>query len=51
MVSTAPLKDIIGNKDATDRVAKWAVNLASHTVLYQPRTTIKSQILADFMVD
>ena len=51
VVSTAPLGDIIGNKDATGRVAKWAVDLAPHTVLYQPRVSIKSQLIADFLVD
>ena len=51
MVCTAPLGEIIGNKDATGRVAKWAVDLAAHTVLYEPRTAIKSQVLADFLVD
>ena len=51
VVSEAPLSEIIGNKDATGRVAKWAIELAAHTVYYEPRTAIKSQILADFFVD
>ena len=42
MVSTAPLSEIIGNKDATRRVTKWAINLAAHNMLYEPRTAIKS---------
>jgi len=32
-------------------VAKWAIELAPHTILYQPRTAIKSQALTDFLVD
>ncbi len=32
-------------------VAKWAIQLAGHTILYEPRTTIKSQALADFLVE
>ena len=51
VLSTASLGDIIGNKDATGRVAKWAVNLAPHTILYQPRAAVKSQIIADFFAD
>ena len=51
VVSTAPLAEIIGNKDATGRVAKWAIELAAHTILYEPRTAIKSQVVADFIVD
>ncbi|XP_073368067.1 uncharacterized protein [Aegilops tauschii subsp. strangulata] len=51
VVSTAPLSEIIGCWDASGRVAKWALELAGHTILYEPRTTIKSQALADFLVD
>ena len=32
-------------------MAKWAIELAPHTILYMPRTAIKSQALADFLVD
>jgi hypothetical protein len=45
MMSTTPLLEIIGCKDATGRVAKWAIELVAHTIQYKPRTTIKSQIL------
>jgi ribonuclease HI len=51
VVSTTPLSEIIGCKDAMGRVAKWAIELAAHTIQYKPRTTIKSQILADFFTD
>jgi hypothetical protein len=51
VVSTTLLSEIIGCKDATDRVAKWAIELAAHTIQYKPMTTIKSQILADFFAD
>jgi ribonuclease HI len=32
-------------------VAKWAIELAAHTIQYKPRMTIKSQIIADFFAD
>jgi hypothetical protein len=32
VVSTTPLSEIIGCKDATGRVAKWAIELAAHTI-------------------
>ncbi|KAK1651506.1 hypothetical protein QYE76_069311 [Lolium multiflorum] len=38
-------------KDANGRVAKWALELAAHAIQDEPRTAIKSQILADFFVD
>jgi hypothetical protein len=51
VVSTTPLSKIISCKHATGRVAKWAIELAAHTIQYKPRTTIKSQILVDFFAD
>src|SRR4051812_25698248 len=51
MVCTTPLAEIIGSRDAYGRVAKWAIELAPYTIYYQPRTAIKSQALADFLVD
>jgi ribonuclease HI len=51
VVITTPFSEIIGCKDATGRVAKWEIELAAHTIQYKPRTTIKSQIIADFFAD
>jgi hypothetical protein len=51
VVSTTLLSEIIGCKDATGRVPKWAIELAAHTIQYKPRTIIKSQIIEDFFAD
>jgi hypothetical protein len=51
VVSTTPLLEIIGCKDALGRVAKWAIELTAHTIQYKPRTMIKSHIIADFFTD
>src|SRR3954464_1532951 len=51
VVSSAPLADIMGSRDATGKVAKWAIEIASHGIQYESRTTIKSQALDDFLVD
>ena len=51
VVSSAPLGDIIQNREATGRVAKWAIELGPHGLKYVPRTTIKSQALVDFIND
>ena len=51
VVSSAPLGDIIQNREATGRVAKWAIELGPHGLKYMPRTAIKSQALADFIND
>jgi predicted dithiol-disulfide oxidoreductase (DUF899 family) len=51
VVSKAPLRDIINNSDATGHVAKWAIELAAFDIDYQLGTAIKSQALANFLVD
>jgi hypothetical protein len=43
--------DIILNRDATGRVAKWVVELFVHNITYEPHHAIKSQELADFFID
>src|SRR3954467_9225880 len=51
VVSSAPLAEIIGSRDASGRVEKWAIETATHGIKYEPRTAVKSQVLADFLVD
>src|SRR4051812_15422067 len=51
VVSSAPLAEIIGNRDASGRVAKLAIEIATHGIKYEVRTAVKSQALADFLVD
>jgi hypothetical protein len=51
VVSSAPLQDIIHNHDATRRVAKWAIEIGTHCIKYEPRKAVKSQALAKFVAD
>ena len=45
------LKNILHKPELSERLTKWAVELSEHHIDYQPRTAIKSQVLADFVVD
>ena len=51
VVSSDPLGDIIQNREATSRVAKWAIELGPHGLKYMPGIAIKSQALVDFIND
>jgi ribonuclease HI len=51
VVRAAPISEIIGNKDASGMIAKWEIELAPYTPQYERRDAIKSQALADFLVD
>jgi hypothetical protein len=39
------------NKDASGRIAKWAIQISPYVPVYERRDAIKSQALADFLVD
>ena len=51
VVCTAPISEILGNKDASGRVAKWVIELVAYVPTYERRDAIKSQALADFFID
>ena len=51
VVSSFPLGEIVHNREATGRIAKWSVELMGETLTYAPRKAIKSQILADFITE
>ena len=51
VASEVPLNDIINNRDATGRIAKWAIELLPFDIIYKPRRAIKSQVLADFIAE
>ncbi|GJY22031.1 reverse transcriptase domain-containing protein [Tanacetum coccineum] len=37
--------------DVAGRLQKWSVMLGEHNITYRPRTSVKGQILADFLVE
>ena len=51
VVSSFPLGDILHNRDANDWVIKWSVELGALSIEILPRSTIKSQALADFIAE
>jgi ribonuclease HI len=51
VVSSFPLGKIIQCREASGRIAKWAVELMDKTLSFAPRKAIKSQVLADFLAE
>ena len=51
VVSDAPLSEILNNRDATGRVAKWAIELLPPDIKFEANKVIKSQAIADFLAE
>jgi ribonuclease HI len=44
-----PIGDILHNKEAIGRIAKWACEHGAHDIEFRPHTAIKTQALVDFI--
>jgi len=49
VVSSFLLGEIIQNREATGRIAKWSIELMGEALTYAPHKAIKSQALANFI--
>jgi hypothetical protein len=50
-VTSYPLRAILRNPNTTGNIAKWAVELAEFELDFIPHYVVKSQVLADFIVN
>ena len=51
VLTQLPLQALLPKSDYTGRIAKWETMLGAYDVKYIPRTAIKGQVLADFVVE
>jgi len=51
VVTSLSLGKVVQNRYAIGRIMKWALELTGQGILYAPQTAIKSQALADFIVE
>jgi hypothetical protein len=51
VVTGFPIGDILHNKEAIGRIAKWACKLGAHDIEFRPRTSVKKQALVDFVLE
>jgi ribonuclease HI len=51
VTSDRGLGELFRNPEVSVRIAKWAAELLGYHITFEPRTAIKSQVLADFIVD
>ena len=46
-----PMKQILHKLKTSGRLMKWAIELSEFDIRYKSRTTVKGQILADFIIE
>jgi hypothetical protein len=51
VITNQPLNDLFAYKESSSRIIKWGAELLEYTVDFERRSSIKSQVLADFVVD
>ena len=51
VLTDQPLKRAMSSPEAVGRMALWAIKLSEFDVQYRPRTTVKGQIVADFIAE
>jgi hypothetical protein len=51
VLTSYPLKAFLHNSNTTGNITKWAAELAEFQLDFQPRHAVKSQVLADFIVE
>jgi hypothetical protein len=51
VLTNQPLNDIFGNRDSSEQISKWVMELSEYIIDFAKRSVIKSQILADFVAE
>ncbi|GKE98991.1 reverse transcriptase domain-containing protein, partial [Tanacetum coccineum] len=51
VIMDQPIKQLLSSLEISGRMLKWKFELEGYDIQYMPRTSIKGQILADFIVE
>ena len=46
-----PMKQVLHKPETSGRLMKWAIELSKFDIRYKPKTAIKGQVLADFVME
>ena len=46
-----PMKQVLHKLETSGRLMKWAIELSEFDIRYKPKTAIKGQVLADFVME
>ncbi|GJQ94238.1 reverse transcriptase domain-containing protein [Tanacetum coccineum] len=51
VITDQPIKQVLSRPEVAGRLQKWSIELGEYDIQYRPRTSVKGQILADFIVE
>nr|GEV90528.1 reverse transcriptase domain-containing protein [Tanacetum cinerariifolium] len=51
VITDQPIKQVMTRPDVAGWLQKWSIMLGEHNITYRPRTSVKGQILADFLIE
>ena len=51
VLTDQPLSNILHKPDLTRRMLQWAIELSEYGIEFQPRLSMKGQVMADFMLE
>ncbi|GJX01711.1 reverse transcriptase domain-containing protein [Tanacetum coccineum] len=51
VITDQPIKQVLSKPEIAERLQKWSIELGEYDIQCRPRTSIKGQILADFIVE
>jgi hypothetical protein len=43
--------EILNNREAVEKIAKWVIELSMYDIVYKPKTIIKAQALSDLVAE
>ena len=46
-----PMKQVLHKPETSGRLMKWAIEMSEFDIRYKPKTAIKGQVLADFIME
>ena len=46
-----PMKQVLHKPEISGRLMKWTIELSEFDIIYRPKTSIKGQVLADFVME
>ena len=51
VLTNQPLRNVLHKPDITGRMLRWAIELSEYGIDFQPRLSLKGQVMADFIAE